>query len=105
MQDPTPFFPRDPLRRVFLYDRCYDEAATDGGVLHATLIHRNDIPELLRILEAGIQQRIWPTHCPPIYPLLVRTLHHGCAALSSAPKLLKHAQSNPLAGQIDGNGF
>jgi hypothetical protein len=40
-----------------------------------------------------------------IYPLLVRTLHPGGAALSSAPTPLKHAQCRLLEGQIDGDVF
>src|SRR4051812_38375617 len=56
-----------------------------------------------RIPETGIHQRRWPTHRPPLHPLLVRTLYDGCAALFSAPEVLEPSEGNLLARQIDGD--
>jgi hypothetical protein len=58
-----------------------------------------------RRAEAGIHQGLWPIHRPPIRPLLVRTLHHGGAALSTAVRPLNHSQYRFLKVQIDGNVF
>jgi hypothetical protein len=65
----------------------------------------NDVPGMSRISEAGIHQRLWPTHRPPVYPLRVRPLYAGCAALSSAPAILAPSQGYRRAGQINGDIF
>jgi hypothetical protein len=83
----------------------HEEAATDRGVLHPTRVDRNPVAGMPRRPAAGIHQGRWPTTRSTIDPLLVRTLHHDCAALSTAPMPLKHAQRSLLEGQIDGDVF
>src|SRR6266487_3611896 len=58
-----------------------------------------------RTSEARIHQKLWPTNCPTIHPLFVRTLHHGGPALFATPASLKHSQYSFLEGQIDGDVF
>ena len=38
-------------------------------------------------------------------PVLVRTLHHGCAALATTPMPLKHSPGRLLEGQSHGDVF
>src|SRR5215216_6195228 len=58
-----------------------------------------------RIPEAGLDPGRWPTHRSTIDPVLVRTLHHGCAALSTTPMPVKPSPGRLLEGQSHGDVF
>jgi hypothetical protein len=98
-----PGWDRTPARRVWLDDRAHDDAATAGGVRHATVGHRHAVPGLPRSPAPGLHHRRGPTHRPPLPPRQVRTRHQGWAALAAAPTCRPPAEGPRLERPLDGD--
>jgi hypothetical protein len=94
---------RAPARRVWLDDRAHNDAATAGGVRHATVGHRHAVPGRPRSPAPGLHHRQGPTHRPPLPLRRVRTRYQGWAALAAAPTRRTPAEGPLLERPLDGD--